>query len=122
MKILKQLLLLLLICLVGEGIALILPITFPSSVISMLILFALLLSGALKLSQVEDVTGFLTKNMAFFFIPAAVEIMENYKPVADKLLPLLAVLLLTTVITFAVTAGTVGLCMALQRRMGGKKA
>ena len=48
--------------------------------------------------------------------------MENYKPVADKLLPLLAVLLLTTVITFAVTAGTVGLCMALQRRMGGKKA
>lgn len=122
MKILKQLLLLLLICLVGEGIALILPITFPSSVISMLILFVLLLTGALKLSQVEDVTGFLTKNMAFFFIPAAVEIMENYKPVADKLLPLLAVLLLTTVITFAVAAVTVGLCMALQRRMGGKKA
>ena len=122
MKLLKQLLLLLLICFVGEIIAMILPIAFPSSVISMLILFALLLSGALKLQQIEDVTGFLTKNMAFFFIPAAVEIMENYKPVADKILPLLAVLLLTTVITFAVTAGTVSLCMALQRRLGGKKA
>ena len=58
MKILKQLLLLLLICFVGEIIAMILPIAFPSSVISMLILFGLLLSGALKLSQIEDVTGF----------------------------------------------------------------
>ena len=122
MKILKQLMLLLLICLIGEEIALILPIAFPSSVISMLILFVLLLTGALKLAWVEDVTGFLTKNMAFFFIPAAVEIMENYKPVADKIVPLLAVLLLTTVITFAVTAGTVSLCMAVQRRWGGKKA
>ena len=87
-----------------------------------LILFVLLLTGALKLAWIEDVTGFLTKNMAFFFIPAAVEIMENYKPVADKIVPLLAVLLLTTVITFAVTAGTVSLCMAVQRRWGGKKA
>ena len=122
MKILKQLALLLLICFIGEIIALIFPIAFPSSVISMLILFVLLLTGALKLHQIEDVTGFLTKNMAFFFIPAAVEIMENYKSVADKILPLLCVLLLTTVITFAVTAGTVSLCMALQRKMGGKKA
>ena len=42
MKILKQLLILLLICFVGEGIALALPFAFPSSVISMLLLFALL--------------------------------------------------------------------------------
>ena len=89
---------------------------------ALLLAFALLLSGVLKLAQVQDVTSFLTGNMAFFFIPAAVEILENYKPVADKLLPLLCVLLLTTVITFAVTAGTVSLCMALQRRMGGKNA
>ena len=122
MKILKQLMLLLVICLAGEGIAQVLPIAFPSSVISMLILFALLLTGVLKLAHIQDVTSFLTGNMAFFFIPAAVEILENYKPVADKLLPLVCVLLLTTVITFAVTAGTVSLCMALQRRTGGNKA
>ena len=34
-------------------------------------------------------------------------------------LVLLAVLVLTTVITFAVTAGTVHLCLAVQRRLGG---
>ena len=83
------------------------------------VLFLLLLTGALKLRQIEDAADFLTKNMAFFFIPAGVEILENYKPVADKILPLLAVLVLTTVITFAVTAGTVHLCLAVQRRLGG---
>ncbi len=122
MKILKELLILLLICFVGEGIALALPFAFPSSVIAMLLLFALLLTGALKLSHIEDVTTFLSKNMAFFFIPAGVEILENYKPVADKILPLLCVLALTTVITFAVTAGTVALCMKVQKKLGGKKA
>ncbi len=122
MKILTQLAVLLLICFVGEGIALLLPIPFPSSVISMVLLFLLLCTGALKLRQIEDAAEFLTKNMAFFFIPAGVEILENYKPVADKILPLLAVLVLTTVITFAVTAGTVHLCLRLQRRLGGARA
>lgn len=122
MKILKELLILLLICLIGEGIALILPFAFPSSVLSMLLLFILLLTGVLKLAQIEDVTTFLSRNMAFFFIPAGVEILENYKPVADVILPLLCVLVLTTVITFAVTAGTVGLCLKVQRRKGGDAA
>ena len=90
MKILTQLAVLLLICFVGEGIALLLPIPFPASVISMVLLFLLLCTGALKLRQIEDAAEFLTKNMAFFFIPAGVEILENYKPVADKILPLLA--------------------------------
>ena len=117
MNVLTQLAILLLICFVGEGVALLLPIAFPSSVISMILLFLLLLTGALKLRQIEDAADFLTKNMAFFFIPAGVEILENYKPVADKILPLLAVL--ATVITFAVTAGTVHLCLAVQRRLGG---
>ena len=114
MKILTQLAVLLLICFVGEGIALLLPIPFPSSVISMVLLFLLLCTGALKLRQIEDAAEFLTKNMAFFFIPAGVEILENYKPVADKILPLLAVLVLTTVITFAETRGTVHLYLRTQ--------
>lgn len=122
MKILKELLILLLICFVGEGVALVLPFAFPSSVISMLLLFVLLLTGALKLAQIEDVTTFLSRNMAFFFIPAGVEIIENYKPVANAILPLLCVLVLTTVITFGLTAGTVSLCLKLQRKMGGDRA
>ena len=63
MKLLKQLLLLLLICFVGEVIALLLPISFPSSVISMLILFILLLTGALMSAGIEFFQ--VTHGMAF---------------------------------------------------------
>lgn len=122
MNILMQTAVLLLICFAGEGISLALPFAFPSSVISMILLFILLATKIVKLKQIEEVTGFLTKNMAFFFLPAGVEILENYKPVADKILPLFAVLVLTTIITFAVTAGTVHLCMLVQRKMERGKA
>ena len=114
MNILMQTAVLLLICFAGEGISLVLPFAFPSSVISMILLFILLATKIVKLKQIEEVTGFLTKNMAFF--------LENYKPVADKILPLFAVLVLTTIITFAVTAGTVHLCMLVQRKMERGKA
>ena len=76
MNVLTQLAILLLICFVGEGVALLLPIAFPSSVISMILLFLLLLTGALKLRQIEDAADFLTKNMAFFFIPAGVGLLD----------------------------------------------
>ena len=77
MNILMQTAVLLLICFAGEGISLALPFAFPSSVISMILLFILLATKIVKLKQIEEVTGFLTKNMAFFFLPAGVEILEN---------------------------------------------
>ena len=119
MRILAQIGIVLFVCLLGEAIAAVLPFPFPASVIGMVLLFLLLACKWLKPRHIQEKSNFLLSNMAFFFIPAGVEILENYKPVADKILPLLAVLVLTTVITFAVTAGTVHLCLAVQRRLGG---
>ena len=127
MNILMQTAVLLLICFAGEGISLVLPFAFPSSVISMILLFILLATKIIKLKQIEEVTGFLTKNMAFFFLPAGVEILENYKPVADKILPLFAVLPIKDAVeslsgNMYFVAGTVHLCMLVQRKMERGKA
>ena len=62
---------------------------------------------------------FLLKNMAFFFIPAGVGILEHYDRLKANLLPFLAVCVLTTFITFFVSAMTVRAMMALQKK-GGK--
>ena len=59
------------ICLVGEGIAAVLPFAFPASVLSMLLLFVLLLCGVLKVEHIREKGDFLLKNMAFFFIPVS---------------------------------------------------
>ena len=91
------------ICLLGELIAKLLPFVFPSSVISMILLFLLLLSGLLK--------------VAFFFIPSGVALIEQMDVLKGKILPLLAICLITTILTFMVSAFTIRLVTAWQKRL-----
>lgn len=48
----------------------------PGSVIGMVMLFVLLMTGVIKLSWVEAASGLLIKHLAFFFIPIAVGLMN----------------------------------------------
>ena len=78
------------ICLVGEGIAAILPFAFPASVLSMLLLFVLLLCGVLKVEHIREKGDFLLKNMAFFFIPSGVALLEQVDFLKGKIMILLS--------------------------------
>ena len=78
MEIIKQLLLILGACFAGEIIAALLPIAFPSSVIAMILLFVLLLSGVLKERNINKVGDFLLQNMSIFFLPSAIGILEHW--------------------------------------------
>jgi holin-like protein len=121
-KLLVQIGIVFTICLVGEGIARLLPFAFPASVISMILLFLLLLSGALKVEHIREKGDFLLRNMAFFFIPSGVGLIEQTDVLRGKVLPLLAVCLITTVLTFAVSAATIRLVSSWQNRLkkGGR--
>lgn len=105
------------ICLVGEGIASVLPIPFPASVISMILLFILLLLRWLKPHHIKKKADFLLKNMAFFFVPAGVSIMDNYNVIQSSLVQLLLICIITLVLTFAATAFTVKAVIALQNKI-----
>ena len=117
MKLILQIGVVFLICLLGEGIAGVLPIPFPSSVISMLLLFLLLLLRILRPEHIRQKTDFLLKNMAFFFIPAGVGILKQFSYIQGSLLPLLVICAASTILTFAATAFTVKGVSALQRRL-----
>lgn len=104
------------ICLLGELITKLLPFVFPSSVISMILLFLLLLSGLLKVEHIREKGDFLLKNMAFFFIPSGVALIEQMDVLKGKILPLLAICLITTILTFMVSAFTIRLVTAWQKR------
>lgn len=121
MKLLTQIAVVFGVCLAGELVSALLPFVFPASVISMLLLFFLLLSGLLKPEQIAEKTDFLLKNMAFFFIPAGVGIAESFSEVKASILPLLAVCVITTILTFAATAFTVTAVIRIQNRLRGLK-
>lgn len=69
MKIIIQITIIFSICWVSQMIEALLPIAFPASVIAMVLLLLLLLSGVLRVDHIREKSDFLLSNMAFFFIP-----------------------------------------------------
>ncbi|MGE4276077.1 MAG: CidA/LrgA family protein [Lawsonibacter sp.] len=104
------------VCLASEGIAALLPISFPASVISMLLLFALLMSGLIKQRHIDRVCRFFVGNMAFFFIAPCVGLIEHVETLLSSLLPFLIICILTTPLVYFVTAWVIQLMMAARRR------
>ncbi len=107
------------VCWAGEGLASLLPL--PGSVISMILLFLLLLVRLLKPAHIAEKSSFLLKNMAFFFIPAGVAIMESIGILWENLLPFLTICVVSMIVTFAATAYTVRLVIWLQNRISAGK-
>ena len=121
MAILLQIGVVLLICLLSEIVSLLLPFPFPGSVIAMIIFFILLAAGVIKVGHIRQKAEFMLKNMAFFFIPAGVGIMEYFDVLKSCIVPFIVICVVSTILTFAATAGTVALIMRLQHRYRGRK-
>ena len=117
MSIMGELALIFGICLVGEGVAAVLPVSFPASVISLVLLLALLFTGVLKGRYIRRVTEFLVGNMGFFFIPSLVGAMEYWEVLRAQLLPFLLIAGLTTPLVYLAAGWTVQLLMWM---LGGR--
>lgn len=107
MKLLKQLCIIFGLCLVGVGISAILPFTFPSSLISMILLLILLITKVIKPESIQETSELLLGIMAFLFVPAGVAIIEQYSFLKGKIFILILICIFTTILTFIVTAYTV---------------
>ena len=116
MKMMYQIGLLFGVCLLGQAISVFLPISFPGSVLSMIILFLLLFFRVIKVDHIQQKADFLLKNMSFFFIPAGIGILSSFDLIRSSILPLITVIIVTTVLTFGATALTVQGVIALQDR------
>ena len=110
------------VCLVSEGVAALIPVAFPSSVIALVLLALLLFSKLLKPEHIQRASGFLVANMAFFFLPSCVEVMEHAPAILSQLLPFLLVSLLTVPLVYCVTAWVVQLLIRLTGKGGGAHA
>lgn len=115
MNIMGELALIFGICLMGEGVAALLPVAFPASVISMVLLMVLLLTGVVKDRHIQTASHFLVANMAFFFLPSFVGLLEHIELLKSQLVPLLLIIVLTTPVVYLITGWTVRLLMLRHR-------
>lgn len=77
----------------------------PGSVCGMLLLFASLMLGLVKADSVRCVAEWLTGNMAIFFLPAAIGIMDLWGVVSASWWQWLLIVLFSTIAVMAVSGG-----------------
>ena len=104
MKILTQVLIYSLIALAGIAISFYTPFALPSSILSMVILFLLLLLKVVKKDMIKEVSTFLIQVMALFFVTPVVSMVKSAAEAGDELIPIIMVSTLAMLITFSVSA------------------
>ena len=116
MKIIIQIAIIFSICWISLIIEALLPIAFPASVIGMILLLALLMVRILRVDHIREKSDFLLSNMAFFFIPAGVSVINYFDVLGRSAVALVLVCLLSTVITFGATALSIRFTLRLLER------
>ena len=84
MKYMKQFAIILAVSCIGELLNHFLPLPFPASIYGLVLMLALLMTGALKLDAVEDAGKFMIEIMPVMFIPAAVGLMEAWEIIKPR--------------------------------------
>ena len=103
MKYLSQFLLITAFSLAGECLQRLIPVTIPASVYGIVLLFAALCLGIVKVEQVKDAGAFLTSILPVLFVAPIVSLLDCWDQIRPYLLPILAILIGSTVLCFAVS-------------------
>ena len=107
MKFLKQFAIILFVYFLGMIINNFFIPSIPSTVIGMLLLFLLLNLNLIKIVDIKEFSEFLLSNLAFFFIPPSITLMNSWNVLSSHLFKILFIIIITTFLTMIVTGITV---------------
>ncbi len=88
--------------LTGEALQRIVPLPIPASVYGLTLLFTALCLKLIKVDQVKATGTFLTSILPILFVSPAVGIVDDWGLIQDDLLPILLLLVGSTVISFGI--------------------
>lgn len=103
MKYVKQILIILGVCLAAELLEYLIPLPVAASIYGLVLMLILLMTGIVPLKQVENVADFLTENMAILFIPPTVGIMACVDEMKKMLIPLVVISVVSTLLIMVIT-------------------
>ena len=103
MKYIKQLAIIIMVCFIGEVIRYIVPLPVPGSIWGLVLMFALLVTGVVKLEKVETVADFLVDCMPIMFVPGGVGLMRSWSTLKSMLPAAVCSIVLVTPFVMLVT-------------------
>ena len=102
MKYARQFAIILVVSMIGEILNRIVPLPIPASIYGLILMFAALRTGIIKLNAVKETGYFLIELMPVMFIPAAVGLLETWGLLRQVWLPFCVITLLSTIAVMAV--------------------
>lgn len=102
MKYLKQAFIIIVITLIAEVLSHTLPLPLPASIYGMLILFVCLITGVIKMEQVENVGEWLIAVMPAMFVVPGAGFITSWASLQPHLLSWSVIISVTTVLVMAV--------------------
>ena len=103
MRYMKQLGIIFLVTCIGELLKYFIPLPIPGSIYGLVLMIILLMTKVIKLEQVKETGEFLIEIMPVMFIPAGVGVVVSWGQLKGMLVPVCAIVLLTTVLVMVVT-------------------
>ncbi len=103
MKYIKQICIILGICLIAELLEYLIPLPIAASIYGLLLMLTALITKTIPLKEVEGVADFLTENMTIMFIPATVGIMACVDDMKKMLVPLVVISAVSTFLIMSVS-------------------
>lgn len=123
MKYLRQLLIILIFSFIGEILHSLIPIQVPASIYGLVLLFIALLTGIIQLPQVKEAAKYLIEIMPLMFIPAGVGLLESWGDLKSILVPVLILLVVSTVLVMGVSGKvTQGMIQRSKRKEAKKQS
>lgn len=122
MKYIKQICIILSICLLAELMERLLPLPVAASMYGLVLMLLALMTKVVKLKDVEDVADFLTGNLAIMFVPPTVGVMASIDEMKKMLVPLFVISIVTTLLIMSVTGWATQGIMKSRKKTKEKKA
>lgn len=103
MRYVKQFSIIIMISFVGELLKELLPFPVPASIYGLVLMLLALVTGIIRVEQVNDVSTFLLDVMPVMFIPASVGLMESWHVMQSILIPASILCIVGTLIVMVVS-------------------
>ena len=87
----------------GELLKEFLPFSVPASIYGLVLMLLALMTGIIKVEQVNDVSTFLLDVMPVMFIPASVGLMESWHVMQSILIPAAILCIVGTLVVMVVS-------------------
>lgn len=88
--------------LLGEALHRLLPLPIPAAVYGLVLLFVALCLKLVKVEQINKVSDFLLTILPILFVSPAVNLLESWGIVAPNVIPIILLVVSSTVLVFAV--------------------